>query len=114
VEEDLFDFEKRSVTASETNTTISMEKLYWQIIEKIAAKHRKDWRWAVDNALRQKPSGYNSRAGWLRIYATGYAYAFLTRSSMRKMHAVFKNDIQWFRHLARNPEELALRRRLRR
>lgn len=90
----LHEYEKRSVTISDIKTTISMERMYWKVIEKIAAKRRYDWRYMVELILRYQPKDYRSRAGWLRLYAIGYAYSFLTRSSAGKIHAVFAKGME--------------------
>lgn len=92
--DNLYEFEKRSITIAKRKTTISMERIYWKLIEKIAAKRRFHWRFLVDCLLINKPADYSSRSGWLRFYATGYAYMFITRSPARKLHEVFGDNLR--------------------
>jgi len=101
MEENLYEFEKRSIRVDRKDTTVSMERMYWKAMEKLARKTRRTWRYVAWLALMHKPHAYKSRAGWLRLYVTGYAYAFLTRSSKRHIHPVLHADWAWFQKLAR-------------
>jgi predicted DNA-binding ribbon-helix-helix protein len=86
-------FEKRSFILNNKDTSIVMERIYWTVIDRIAKKHRLTMRGLVLNILTYKPTNYRSRAGWLRLYVSGYAYRFLTTSP--EIHNPPKSRMEW-------------------
>jgi predicted DNA-binding ribbon-helix-helix protein len=90
-----YEFEKRAVKINKKDTSISMERIYWVILERLAKTERVSWRELTRRLFFDQPSEYKSRAGWLRAYVAGYAYVFLTRP--QHMHNPPRQLMQWNR-----------------
>lgn len=88
-----YEFEKRSFVLDKKDTTISMERIYWAVLDQLAKKHRWHRRGLVHHLLAVRPKEYRSRAGWLRFYVSGYAYTFLTRPA--EIHNPPKSRMEW-------------------
>jgi predicted DNA-binding ribbon-helix-helix protein len=93
VKKSSYKFEKRSLVIDGKDTKISMEQVYWVVLEKLAKIERVTWRKFVISVLSIQPDDYESRAGWLRVYVAGYAYIFFTRPTW--MHNPPKRLMQW-------------------
>lgn len=91
---DAYSFEKRAMKINKKDTTISMERVYWAILERLAKKERIDWRKLAQRLFCDQPQSYKSRAGWLRAYVAGYAYVFLTRPE--HIHHPPRELMEWY------------------
>jgi len=90
---DPYTFEKRSISIDNKHTTVSMERVNWVVLERLAKMHRMTWRNLAHYILSYRPPEYKSRAGWLRLYIAGYAYTFLTRPA--EIHHPPRTMMRW-------------------
>lgn len=71
--------ENRHIHIDGKRTSISMERVYWQSIEFMAAGSNTDWEDETVKILKHQPSSYKSRSAFLRYAIMNMAYRNIKR-----------------------------------
>lgn len=71
---------KRHVSVNGKSTTVSMERLYWSMVDRISGLRNQSSSKFLETIIAAQPADYNSRAGWIRYCLAGQCLVQLSKA----------------------------------